>query len=160
MTSLALLASAVALMPRWAAAGEIKISFLNPERYTDIGLRHVDRERHLKVLADHVQRWQGRLPVGQSLSIEVTDVDLAGELRPWGFVHDMRWLNGRIDGPRIDLRWNLSEGGRTLSSGQETLRDPNYLMRPAWRTADQNLPYDRRLLEDWFRDLMAQAVSR
>jgi hypothetical protein len=71
------------LMPvsdAWAR-GQVQVSFTQVDRYADAGIDAVERERNLKVLAEHMQGWSSRLPDGQQLDIEVLDVDLAGEQR-------------------------------------------------------------------------------
>jgi hypothetical protein len=82
---------------------------------------------------------------------DALDVDLAGEqeLRRG---RDVRILRGAADSPRIHLRWTLELGGGTLKSGEEWLGDLGYLMhRGDLASGDGDLPYEKRLLTQWFR---------
>jgi hypothetical protein len=154
-----LLAAAVALlsaallvvMARPAhAAGSAEVRFVQPERFADIGRYANDRERALAALTAHVQQLAQRLPDGQRLRLEVTDVDLAGE-QTIGRAYDVRVLRGTADWPRIEMRWSLEQGGQTLKSGEERLTDLGYpLMRGATTSEREELPYEKRLLTKWF----------
>lgn len=148
------LAAALALMALAGpaqAAGIVRVSFVQPERYTDAGFGQVERERSTDRLAAIFQELARRLPDGQTLDIEVLDVDLAGRV-PIGSVHDTRVLTGGADWPRIKLRYNLDVGG-TVQHGEETVSDMNYLQtRILGSRADEPLAYERRMLERWFEE--------
>ena len=131
------------------AAGHVQVRFTEPEHFTDIGLASVDREANLKVLASHMKTWEPRLRDNERLEIEVLDVDLAGERRPWRHANEVRVLNGRVDGPRMTLRWALKDGERVLKSGQDKLSDLAYLTSSARLRSGDALAYDLRMLEDW-----------
>ena len=133
------------------AAGSAEVRFVEPERFSDAGRSAYDRERALASLAAHLQELARRLPDGQRLKIEVLDVGLAGEqeLRRG---HDVRILRGAADSPHIHLRWTLEQGGGTLKSGQERLGDLGYLLgRIGVASGDGDLPYEKRMLTQWFR---------
>jgi hypothetical protein len=50
-------------------------------------------------LGDHLKRWGRLLPDGQTLKLEVLDVDLAGEIEPYGW-HQVRFCAAGPTGPR------------------------------------------------------------
>ena len=140
---------AVGLAPAAHAAGKVEVSFVKPEQFSDAG-RGIDRERTLKSLADYMATLATRLPDGQTLQVEVTDVDLAGELRA-GRAQELRVLRGRADWPHLDLNYTLLDGSRTVKSGQAKLADMNYqfgLRGPGLEQTD--LPYEKRMLRQWF----------
>ena len=56
-----------------------------------------------------------RLPDGQTLTIAVLDLDLAGSLRPTP-TGELRVLRGGADWPSMSLRYTLQADGRTLAS--------------------------------------------
>lgn len=147
----ALLATA-ALAPGGAwAAGQVVVSYLEPEQFTDTGRSAWDRERTLKQLSAHFEALGAQLPDGQTLRVEVTDVDLAGEIRPWGW-QDLRVMRGAADWPTLRLRYTLQQGERTLKSGEERLSDLNYL-QSSWQARDRpatEMAYERRLVRRWF----------
>lgn len=133
-----------------ATAGQARVNFIEPEQFADLGRSTVDREHVLKSLGDYIQKLGSRLPEGQTLSVDVTDVDLAGELRYWG-AHELRVLRGRADWPHLNLRWTLQAADGTSQRGEARLDDPNYLM--SLRAVDHqngDLVYEKRMLRKWF----------
>jgi hypothetical protein len=53
--------------------------------------------------------------------------------------------------PRIKLRYALTERGRRIGSGEETLSDINYQMNPSAHLSSDRYVYEKTLLDDWFR---------
>lgn len=154
----ALLLAALAATPAAHAAGQVQVKWIEPEKFADAGRGTLDRERTLDALAEHLKGLGQKLPDGQTLSIEVTDLELAGELEPFGRFHqDVRVLRGRADWPRISLRYSLSDGTRTLARGDADLSDPNYLFRSLRSTRTGALAYEKRMLDDWVASLVATA---
>lgn len=153
VAAIAALVAAVALVtfgPPAHAGGQASVSFIEPQNFSDAGRATLDRERTQKALAEHFERLAARLPDGQTLRIEVLDVDLAGEQHPL-ILNDVRVLRGRIDWPRMTLRWSLVAGGRTLRTGEERLADMGYPLLGGPRAASGvDLPYERRMLDRWF----------
>ncbi len=146
----ALLATAAGATPAAHAAGKVVVNYQQPEQFADIGRSSWDRERTLKTLSGHFEALAARLPEGQTLRIEVTEVDLAGEIRPWGW-HELRVMRGSVDWPTVGLRYTLQEGERTLKSGEERLSDMNYLNTLQARDRPETeMAHERRLLRRWF----------
>jgi hypothetical protein len=153
-----LLALGAALAAGLAHAGVVEVAFEQPDRFADAG-RGVEAETLRQALTKHLQTLgrQG-LPAGQTLKVTVTDIDLAGEVRPRGrFAQEIRVLNGRADWPVISLRYSLSEGGRELARGSERLLDMSYLDRPKPRSPGP-YPYEERLLTQWFAQRFGSAA--
>lgn len=145
----AVVAAVVALAGSGAARAAVTVTFVEAERFADIGFKSSDRREALDRLEAHLKHWGVRhLRTGESLAIDVLDVDLAGELRP-GPRDDLRVLRGGADFPRMRLRYVLASGGRTLAAGEERLVDLDYLDRRASLHADEPLFYERRMLDDW-----------
>jgi len=137
-----------------ALAGEARVRFVAPERFTDASLngdRPVDAESPaLRGIADHLRRLAGRLPEGQVLEVEVTDVDLAGRYEPWRVeARDVRIVTGAT-WPRIALRYRLQAGERVLRSGEEVVSDPAFDARPGRLRSGDRLFAEKAMLEDWF----------
>jgi hypothetical protein len=145
---------AAALLVFWSppasSAGLVLVTFVEPQRYTDVGRLVADRERALQVLGAHFEGLAAGLPDGQQLRIEVLDVDLAGELYPMRTLEERRVLLGRADFPRIHLRWALAVAGQAPRAGEDRLADMNYLsmLRPA-HVLDE-LFYEKRMIDGWF----------
>lgn len=141
-----------------AWAGQADVRFVGAERFADIGFASADRERALQGLSAHLQRLAERLPAAQTLHVEVLDVDLAGELRLMG-LDQLRVLSGGADLPRLHLRYELRQGDRVISAGEDRLSDPAYMMRIGVRHANEPLHFERRMLDGWFQDRFAAQVA-
>lgn len=135
-----------------AQAGTVDVSFVEPDKFVDAGRASWDIKQTTETLADHFKGYAKRLPATQALKVEVTDVDLAGELRPTRDAHEIRVLRGRADWPRITLRYSLTENGRVLRSGEAKVDDMSYMMQPLRGHAGTALAYERRMLDEWFKD--------
>lgn len=145
-----LVCSALAAGPA-LAAGQVELRYTQPEQFTDIGLGHHDRSHNLRILGEHFTRLGQSLPEGQVLQLEVTDVDLAGRIEPYRH-QELRVLRGSTDWPRISLRYTLKAGGTILAQGEDHLSDMNYLFPRHRKLEHQPLPYERRMLEAWFKE--------
>jgi hypothetical protein len=153
-TSLVLLATG----PQALAAGQVEVRFKPGAQLTDIGYS-LDGDRNLQTLGGYFRSLAARLPDGQTLSIDVQDVDLAGDVKPWLLGRDMRVLRGRVDGPRLDLQWTLSSAGQTMARGTDRLTDMAYLMHPVRVGHDGPLPYEARLIDRWFTDRIGPELA-
>ncbi|WP_233253373.1 DUF3016 domain-containing protein [Paracoccus binzhouensis] len=139
------------------AAGGVSVTYVAPETFRD---REFRRERDRRSVLAEFDRWFAELgarhlPPGQSLRVEVLDIDLAGEFEPWrtGW-QDVRILRDTTP-PRIHLRYWLSQDGRVIRSGEERLSDMHYLWNPRGSGGDRRFVHDRLLLEGWFRKTFA-----
>ena len=139
------------------AAGSVQISFIKPENFADVRDRTYSREQNLKALEQVLTSVATPYVAdGQTLKIEVLDVDLAGEVRPGARAWDVRVLRGRADWPRITMRWSLEGAGAAPRSGEAVVQDMSYLQRIPPATADTALVYERRMLDEWFRAQFGQ----
>jgi hypothetical protein len=136
-----------------AHAGTVDVKYVQDGQYTDAG-RGRDLEQVEWSLTQHLQQLGAKsLPARQTLSIEVLDIDLAGELRPWHRVWpDARVMRGSTDWPRIKLHYTLREGEQVLSTGEEQVADMAYLTGGrSWGLHEgQSLYHEKRMLSEWF----------
>jgi hypothetical protein len=140
------------------AAGIVQVRFVEPERFTDIRDRASTREQNLGALEKLIVEVAARYVAdGQTLAIEVTDVDMAGEPSP-GRPIDLRVMRGGADWPRIRLDWHLTGGAAQPRSGSAVVQDMNYLDHRL-SGATQHLRFERRMLEAWFREQFGQAAG-
>lgn len=134
------------------AAGTVQVTFVQPEKFADVRDSALRSEDHLANLKRHLEEIGARYtPDGQTLRVEVLDVDLAGEPKPGARPHDLRVLRGRADWPRVELRYTLEAPGAAPRTGRAVVADMAYLQRTPTRFTTEPLPYERRMLEDWFR---------
>ncbi len=134
------------------AAATVEVRYVEPDNFTDIGRSPWDRERALKALAGHLQKLGQTLPDGQTLRLDVTDIDLAGDIRPWGWP-EVRVLRGQADWPQITLSYTLQEGERTLKSGDMRLYDLSYMQTLTGRDRPgEELAVEKRMVRRWFTE--------
>lgn len=137
------------------AAATVDVRYVEPDNFADIGRSSWDRERTLKALTAHLHKLGSALPDGQTLRLDVTDVDLAGDIRPWG-THELRVLRGQADWPQISLRYTLLEGERTLKSGEVRLSDLAYMQALNGRDRPgEELAVEKRMMRRWFAETFA-----
>jgi Protein of unknown function (DUF3016) len=152
MMRLAVTVVAVLLAVSAHAAGTVQCTFVNPEKFADIRDRTYSAEQNLKSLEQIVVSVAAPyVHDGQTLKVEVLDVDLAGEVRPGARAYDVRVMRGRADWPRITLRWSLEGAGQAPKSGEAVVQDMAYLQRLQPAMSDTSLVYERRMLDEWFR---------
>lgn len=154
IAGLALLASSVA----WAGA---EVRFSKPDQYTDVPFNPQDRDDVLKELSRHFEKLGALLPPGQTLKIDVTDVDLAGRENPsLRAGQDIRVMNGRVDWPRMRLHYVLEQDGKVISSGNAALSDMSYLTRLNPYFSNEKLRYEKLMIDDWYADTFGIKVKR
>lgn len=141
---------AVTLAAAAQAAGTVNVSFVQPDNFTDVKDRYLSKDRHLEALKRHLELAAAPYVAdGQTLKIEVLDVDLAGEVKP--SARDLRVLKGGADWPRIQLRYALESPGQAARSGEARVQDMAYLMHRAHLPSGDALAYERRMLDEWFK---------
>jgi len=136
-----------------AAQGAVLVTFTEPDKYVDTGRYRFEGTQVLAELERHFQQLGTRyLQPGQTLRIEVLEVDLAGDERfRSGPNQDVRILRGGADWPRMRLRYVLEGPGKPAVSGEDRLSDMNYLQRPITVRGNEHLAYEKRMLDEWFR---------
>lgn len=136
----------------------VEVEFVNAEKFTDVSERNFrtrpERNHHLHSLRKYLEtRAVRHLAPGQSLKIEFTDIDLAGDFRPQidPALHDVRLVT-RLYPPRLEFNYVLSDAsGVTLNSGAAKLRDIGFDMHSSGNSSDA-LRFEKRLLAKWMRD--------
>lgn len=143
-----------------AASAEVEVVFEDPESYRDIeyGYHNVRRgiKVHLPEIKKHIEK-QGKrfLKEGQTLSMTITDIDLAGDYEPW---RSPSWDDVRIVKsiypPRIKFTYELKDAeGNILSSGEEKISDISFQYRVRISYHDE-LFYDKEMITDWMRKMV------
>lgn len=153
-TPVLLAAAAALLLLPLAAAAAVEMRFVQPQQYTDAGLRSLEREpsaalqRELTALLQRLGDIY--LEPGQDLAVDVLDLDLAGRFQWWDPSRGEIRVMDSVSWPRMRLRYRLSRDGETLSEGEDHVSDMDYLSTASARGADP-LRYEKNMLEDWFR---------
>ncbi|QXD24939.1 DUF3016 domain-containing protein [Opitutia bacterium ISCC 51] len=145
------------LIAAGAASAQVEVTFQEPEQFRDIDYGDGNTRRgikvHIPILEKHIIKFGKRfLKEGQTLTMTVTDVDLAGDYEPWlsPDFDDIRIVKD-IYPPRISFSYELKDAeGKVLKSGEENLVDMNFQYRMRVRTHDE-LFYDKEMITDWMR---------
>jgi hypothetical protein len=134
------------------AAGTVEVSFVKPEQFADVRstYQRVD-DGLLKALAAHFQAaLVPHVPDGQTLRIDVLDVDLAGEIRPrFAASYDVRVVGMGADWPHLKFRYSMSSASGAAELAEVQLSDLAYNFRSVARYNDGPLHYERRMIDEW-----------
>jgi hypothetical protein len=145
------------LLSAGGASASVTTAFSHPQNFRDLPFATSDREQVLRDLADHFARLGKQLPPGQDLKVEVMDLDMAGYIRPnFRGRQDIRVLRGGADWPSMVVRYTLESNGKVIASGEDTLRDMDYLGRINRYSDGDMLRYEKRMIDDWFKAKFAQ----
>ncbi|MDI1337286.1 MAG: DUF3016 domain-containing protein [Lacunisphaera sp.] len=146
-------------------AAQVKVTFVTPDKFTDIKDGFMDSERDHEYLlgelkAQMVTLAAKYLGAGQSLEIKVTDVDLAGDFEPWrGIDFDHVRIVKDIYPPRMNLEFRLLDAnGTVVSEGKRRLQNLGFLMTLGMPPNDP-LRYDKEMIRDWMRQEFYQRAS-
>lgn len=139
------------------ATSRVEVVFVQPENFTDAKTEAYNSDRgRAEILAELKSYLERRapsyVPEGQTLTVRITDIDLAGDFEPWQGPQfdDIRILKD-IYSPSMKLEFTLiGADGKVISEGKRTLRDMGYLMRTVLPSSD-GLRYDKEMLGDWLR---------
>jgi len=148
--------AAVFALAAGAASAGVTVSFVAPEKFADLPADRWEREEVLRDLAAWFEELGRQLPAGQDLRVEITDVDLAGRGYPSSSVRELRVAGNPAEWPSVSLRYTLSANGQVLGSGVEQLKDMHFQSRRDVRPQDGKLRYEKRMIDDWFRQTFPQ----
>ncbi|KQP50207.1 DUF3016 domain-containing protein [Methylobacterium sp. Leaf108] len=142
-----------------AATAEVVVRFIAPDRFTDAQNRFGSGLSLRVTLAEvgRIMERYGReaLRPGETLTVDVLDIDLAGFEQPGANIpYGLRVVRD-ITPPRFGLRYVLSHGKRRILSGEEVVTDQSFLMRSS-RLSQGSFSHERELLRDWFRIRIAE----
>lgn len=136
-----------------AQAAGLELSYKQAERFADAGDGPLERERNLAELESYLRaQAERRLPASQTLSIELLDLNLAGDVKPVGRNMDRLRVVKQVDWPSLEMRYVLREGDKTLREGKVRLADMSFLDRGSslQHASSEPLRYEKRMLDDWF----------
>ena len=166
------LLSGVTLMLSGQAYSQAKVdvTWQNPEKYTDVRPSNESRtrfkERTFKQLDEYILELAETLPEGQTLKMNVTNLDLAGQVWPASFVgmgsgaNDVRLIKS-IDIPRIAFSFELlGADGAVIQQGEQNLKDMSFQNRHNPFFSSENLRYEKNMIRMWFDEQFPQEVAK
>jgi len=131
--------------------GTVVVNYDHPEKFTDFKseLGAPSSQPYLDGLRRHLEIWAGQLvPVGQTLAMTFTDIDMAGELNPTA-------RETRIIRPIYPLRmkftWVITDtGGKVVKEGAEDLINDFTSKQIGYDRSDP-LYHEKVQMDDWIR---------
>ena len=146
-----------------SAESNLSVVFVHPEDYSDASYSSSfanaqDRADVQRDIEQHLQRLAQRtLPPGDSLKIEVLDIDLAGRVEPFRsrIGSDVRVMRD-ISGPRMEIRYTLTRKDQATSSREERLSALHYLSSFNRYPSGDRLRYEKAMLDRWFVERFGQ----
>lgn len=156
----AMLAMCVAV-PVFAHAGEAVVKWQDFNDYTDVRPSNEPKGSFHKNVAHnfekHFNKLAEKLPEGYKFNIEVTDLDLAGDVR-FG-MNEFRIVKP-IYFPRIEFNYSVTDAdGKVVSEANEVkLKDMGFMDRIKMGR-DEAYYYDKRLVTEWFDDELLPKVT-
>lgn len=159
---------AASLLSGAAAAAQVEVTWQDPDSYQDIRPSNQSRVSFRKMvfadLEEYLAKLAEALPENQTLSLTVTDLDLAGQVWPSSFLGgsggtDIRLVKS-VYIPRMTFSYALNDdGGNTLQSAQVKLKDMSFMDRGRVNRNFENLSYEKAMLKDWFDKTMQQTAA-
>jgi hypothetical protein len=147
-----LLISTLLLTPT-AFAADSEVIWTDYKSYRDINEgndgRKQFRERTFKDLEKHFATLAATLPEAQTLKIDVTDVDLAGDTHIGG-INRMRIVK-HMYSPRMNFSYQLLDAdGTVIKSDDVVVKDMNFMSGNSLKYRNKSLGYEKKMLDDWF----------
>lgn len=138
-----------------AHSGEVTVSFVQPERFTDVADNDTRSpesiQRNLDKFTKYFSELGGRyLQADEQLTIKVLDIDLAGQYEPWRRNDDHERYYRETTWPTIRLEYVLTLGGKEQKKATETVNDNEYRLLPNALPESDVLRYEKRMLDKWF----------
>ncbi|PCI59077.1 MAG: hypothetical protein COB35_12185 [Gammaproteobacteria bacterium] len=146
----------IALISPPSSAAKSEVTWTNPEKYRDIKAGDENRKtfktRVFKTFEKHFAKLAEKLPEGQTLKIDVTDVDLAGDVDIGGIINRIRIVTD-LYFPRMKFSYNLINADNTsIKSGEINLKDMGFMLGSNLRYRNDSFGYDKKMIAQWFKD--------
>jgi len=145
-----------------AYAATSEVTWTDYEKYRDIrpsgnGGRKQFRESTFKNFEKHFAKLAERLPEGQVLKIDVTDVDLAGDTLAGGI--DRIRIVKDIYSPRMNFSYQLvNADGSEVVADKVVLKDLSFMTGSKLKYRNDSLGYEKKMLDDWFFDVFKEHI--
>jgi len=145
------------------APAPVTVTFADQDHYTDASRRGNWAKPDPQVLDELgqylVERATPLLGPGETLAIEVTDVDLAGMVEPTygSSMQDIRILRGATP-PAMKLHYTLSRDGTEIASEDARLLDLNYQRNITRISSLDPLRYEKTMIDQWLSRTFRPAV--
>ncbi len=149
---LSLIAAALLALSAGARA-DVTVNFVNPDKFIDIKDNTGFRDKAvLKDIESHLVEQANKYLPGRDVRINVTDVDLAGDVEPVGRQFQPVRVMRTVTLPSLWLNYEIREGDKVVKQGDVRLRDMNYQDGFNNYFSGDTLRYEKRMIDRWFQD--------
>ncbi|MBT4883741.1 MAG: DUF3016 domain-containing protein [Glaciecola sp.] len=132
------------------------------QTFTDVkpanGMRKAYAESTFKTLEEYMHKLAADLPLGHTLAMTITNLDLAGRVLPGSFtglgLHstDMIRVIKTIDIPRIEFTYEYKDAdGIVLKTDTVNLKDMSFMTGHNPLFSSDPLKYEKNMLRKWFK---------
>lgn len=140
-----------------AFAGESKVTWGDFSKFSDVvesqESRQYFQERVVREFGNVFKRYSELyLPEGYQLEVNVTDLDLAGDVRPMMVQGGMLRVVTRIYWPRMNFDYVLKNTqNEVVTTGKAAITDMDFLERIRMPSGRTGFDYEEKMLHDWFK---------
>jgi hypothetical protein len=151
---------AVMALASGAASADVKVSFVEPEKFSDTKDNHGFRQPEvLKDIEAHLVAQAEKFLPGREVRFAVSDVDLAGEVEPFFWRGNWLRVMRTVTSPSIELSYEIREGDKVVQQGKTRLRDMNYQDGFNAYYSGDPLRYEKRMIDRWMRNEFSPTVA-
>ena len=137
------------------AAGESEVTWTNPDKYTDVRASNENRAKFKTRIFNHFEKHfsklSEKLPDGQILKIDVTNVDLAGDVR-FDTMDNIRVVRDLYI-PRMTFTYEVVDSNKSIvDSGEVDLKDMGFMQNASRIGHHKAIYYEKKMLSKWFKN--------
>ncbi|MBQ4890627.1 DUF3016 domain-containing protein [Shewanella sp. MMG014] len=138
--------------------GIVKVEWQEPKNYRDLKtateVKSRFEQRFFDTMTKNINKEAEKiLKPNQKLEMVVSDVDLAGDLRPtFGATsaNELRIVKDLYP-PRMTFTYRITEGDNVVIAGDEKLVDMNFMYGVNSTRNQRPFEYETRMLKDWLK---------
>lgn len=135
--------------------GTVKIEWQDPDSYRDLKnneIKHRFEQRFFDTITKNVNKETEKFfTPQQKLVMQVTDVDLAGDMRPtFGRTTDDIRVVKDLYPPRMTFTYQVLENDKVIIAGDEKLMDMNFMHKLS-RVNERPFDAETNMLKDWLK---------
>ncbi|WP_448214200.1 DUF3016 domain-containing protein [Colwellia sp. MEBiC06753] len=144
-------------------AQPVEISWSNPDKYRDlrsvVETKTKIQHRFFKEINQHMNKLSEQLPHGYKLTMDVTQVDLAGKIE---FVNSQQIRVVKdIFYPNMAFSYQLAdESGTILFKDDAQIKGKNFLMNSRQYSSFEQFPHEKKMLTEWFNKEIVTKVTK
>ena len=149
------------LIPTLSLAAKAEVKWTNPDKYRDIYPNSNESRKNFRAhVFKNFDKFFAKLAIklatDQTLKIDVTDLDLAGDVNFGSSEFPLRTMDrirvvSDLYFPRIKFSYQLvNSNGEIVAADKLNLKDMNFMLGNNLRYQNQAFSYDKKMIADWF----------